>query len=87
MSKTKHNTPRKPKPNKIEFSKLQQGFLIEVRNRQVIEWNAALESVYRDIGIMEKIRQAPPGTYQLRQGDLSGLDVVLQPVIKKKSGS
>jgi len=87
MSKTKHNTPRKPKPNKIKFSKIQQGFLIEVRNRQMIEWNDALESVYQDLGILEKIRQAPPGTYLLRQNDLSGLDVVPQPVIKIKSGS
>jgi len=86
MKKTKHNPPQKPKPNKIMFSKVQQSFLIEVRNRQMIEWNDALESVYQDLGILEKIRQAPPGTYLLKQNDLSGLDVVPQLVIKKKPG-
>lgn len=77
MKKTKHNTPGKKKsePGFIKFSKLQQAYLNEVRNRQVDEFNKVIESVYEDLGIMEKILKAPPGTYKLRMQDLSGLEV------------
>lgn len=72
--KTKHNTPRKAKPSFIKFSKVQTSYLNEVRFRQQKEWNEALESVYRELGIVEKILQSLPGTYKLRQ-DYGGLDV------------
>jgi len=82
MSKTKHNPPQKPKPNFIEFSKVQTGFLLEIRNRQMKEFNEAVGSVYEELGITEKILKAPPGTYKLRMQDLSGLDIL--PQIPKK---
>ena len=77
MKKTKHNPPWKknPEPNFIGFSKLQTIYLREVRARQQQEFSDALEVVYGELGIMEKILQAPPGTYNLKQ-DLSGLDVL-----------
>lgn len=77
MSKKKHkatDTKVLTEPRFIRFSELQRSFLSEMRTKQVKEWNEALESVYRDLGIMDKIIEAPPGTYQLRQRDLSGLD-------------
>lgn len=76
MSKTKHNPPQKPKPNFIKFSKVQTGFLLEIRNRQLKEFNEAVGSIYEELGITEKILKAPPGTYRLRMQDLSGLDVL-----------
>jgi len=75
MSKTKHNPPQKREPKFIKFSKIQQDYLSEVRNRHFKEFNAALESVYRELGITEKLQESPDGTYQLRLDDLSGLDV------------
>ena len=80
MSKTKHNPPRKQKPDFIEFSKVQTGFLVEIRNRQLKEFNEAVGSIYEELGITEKILKASPGTYKLKQ-DFSGLDVL--PVEKK----
>jgi len=77
--KTKHNLPRKPEPNFIGFSEIQKKYLNEVRNRQVNEFNNAIESVYRELGIMEKIMKAPEGMYKLRMQDLSGLDVLPSP--------
>jgi len=82
MSKTKHNPLKKPKPNFIEFSNVQTGFLLEIRNRQMKEFNEAVGSVYEELGITEKILKAPPGTYKLRMQDLSGLDIL--PQIPKK---
>lgn len=76
MSKTKHNPPGKKKPNFIEFSKLQQSYLNEVRTRQVKEFNEAIQVVYEELGIMDKIMKAPEGMYKLRVKDLSGLDVL-----------
>jgi len=72
------------KPKFVKFSEVQQAYLTEVRNRQVKEWNEALLSVYRDAGIMEKIIKAQPGTYQVRQRDLSGLDVFPPPAPQSK---
>ena len=74
--KTKHNLPQKPKPESIEFSKIQQAYLLEVRNRQLKEFNEAIGSVYEELNLTEKILKAPPGTYKLRMQDLSGLDVL-----------
>lgn len=80
MSKTKHNPPKKPKPDFIEFSELQQDYLNEVRNRQVKEFNAAVDKVCKALGITEKLKQAPPGMmYKLRMNDLSGIDIVPAP--------
>ena len=62
------------KPNFIKFSKVQSGFLNEVLARQREEFNEVVNLVYEELGIMDKILQAPPGTYKLRQ-DCSGLDV------------
>lgn len=90
MAKTKHNPPRKkekPEPNFIEFSKVQRSYLMEVSRRHQRDWNEALESVYEELGIVEKILQSPPGTYVLRQ-DLSGLDVLsVVPVVEEKPES
>lgn len=72
--KTKHNPPQK-KPSFIKFSKVQVSYLNEVQFRQAREWNEALDSVYEELGIREKILQSPPKTYSLRQ-DFSGLDVL-----------
>lgn len=76
MKKTKHNPPQKPKPNFIKFSKVQQAYLNEVRMRTVNEFNAAVDVVCVELGIFEKLKQAPPGMYKLRLSDLSGLDVL-----------
>lgn len=75
MSKIKHNPPQKSEPIFIEFSNVQKGYLTEVINRQRREFNEALESVYEELGIIEKILQAPPDKYKLRK-DCSGLDVL-----------
>ncbi len=80
--KTKHNPPKKPHPEFIKFSKVQQAYLTEIRNRQLREFNEAVGSVYEELGIMEKILKSPPGTYKLRMADLSGLDIL--PQIPKK---
>jgi len=74
MKKTKHNPPQKP--SFIKFSPLQRNYLNEVRFRQEREWNEALESVYQELNIMEKILQSTPGMYILKE-DLSGLDIVV----------
>ena len=76
MSKTKHNPPKEPKPDFIEFSKIQQAYLLEVRSRQLKEFNEAIGSVYDELGITEKILKSPPGKYKLRMQDLGGLDVL-----------
>jgi len=83
MKRTKHNPPRKPKSNFIKFSKIQMSYLSEVRFRQRREWNEALESVYQELNIIEKILQSTIGTYILRQ-DLSGLDIVTPKPLTKK---
>lgn len=71
-------------PKFIRFSKVQTRYLFEVRTRQLKEWNEALESVYQEIGIIEKILQAQLGTYSLRQ-DYSGLDVLsVSPRVEEK---
>lgn len=75
MKKTKHNPPGKPKPHFIQFSKVQQGFIGEVVNRQRRELGEALQSVYEELGIIEKVMQSPPGTYRLKE-DCSGLDII-----------
>jgi len=79
MSKTKHNPPKKPKPNFIKFSKSQQGYLNEIRNRQAKEFNSAVDEICKELGIIEKIKQASPGMYKLRMNDLSGLDIIPPP--------
>ena len=66
----------KTKPDFIKFSKVQTGLLLEIRNRQLKEFNEAVGLVYDELGITEKILKAPPGTYKLRMQDLSGLDVL-----------
>lgn len=76
MGKDKHNPPQKPKADFIKFSKVQQAYLNEIRNRQMKEFNEAVGSVYEELGITEKILKAPPGTYKLRIQDCSGLDVL-----------
>jgi len=83
MKKTKHRELKirlQTEPKFIRFTPLQHTYLDEVRKRQVKEWNDALESVYMDLGIVEKILEAPPGTYRLRKDDLSGLDFVPPPL-------
>lgn len=82
MKKTKHNLLRKKEPNFIPFSKVQTGLLVEIRNRQLKEFNEAVGSIYEELGITEKILKAPPGTYKLRMQNLSGLDVL--PVSSQK---
>jgi len=87
MSKTKHNPPKKPKLNFIKFSKVQRAYINEMIARQQKELSEALGTVYEDLGIAEKILQAPPGTYILRQ-DFSGLDVLpVEIKIEKKPES
>lgn len=83
MKKTKHNMPKKPKSNFIKFSKVQLNYLSEVRFRQRREWNEALESVYQELNIVERILQSTMGTYVLRQ-DLSGLDIITPEELEKK---
>jgi len=83
MGKTKHNPPQNPKPNFIEFSKLQQAYLNEIRNRQMKEFNDAVGLVYEELEITEKILNAPLGTYKLRMKDCSGVDVLsVKPTTK-----
>ena len=73
--KTRHNSPQKLEPNFIKFSKVQMNYLDEVRSRQFREFSEAVGSVYEELGIAEKMLQAPPGKYKLRM-DFSGLDVL-----------
>lgn len=81
MKKDKHNLPGKGKKKEktgarfIKFSKVQASYLNEMLLRQQRELNEAITTVYEDLGIAEKILQAPQGTYVLRK-DFSGLDVV-----------
>ncbi len=75
MAKTKHNPP-KPKTTFIKFSEVQQSYLNEVRTRQVKEFNEAVDTVCKELGIIEKLKKAPLGMYKLRMQDLSGLDVL-----------
>jgi len=78
MSKTKHNPPRNKKnvnPNFVQFSKVQQGYLAEISRRNQRDWDNALELVYSELGLVERILKSPPGTYTMKQ-DLSGLDVL-----------
>jgi len=60
---------------------VQTGFLVEIRNKQLKEFNDAVGLVYEELGITEKILKAPPGTYKLRMSDLSGLDIL--PLLQK----
>ena len=77
MEKTKHKkTDTKIEgPNFIRFSKVQQAYLNEIRNRQMREFNEAVELIYEELGIVEKILKAPPGTYKLKIKDCSGVDI------------
>ena len=75
MRKTKHNPPQKPKSNSIEFSKVQQNYLVEVRSRQLKEFNEAVNTVCEELGIADKMKKDPSRIYKLRMQDLSGLDV------------
>ena len=63
-------------PKFIRFTELQRKYVIEVRNRVEGELNAALRTVYKALGILEKIEKAPPGMYKLRMSDCSGLDIL-----------
>jgi len=77
MEKTvKHNPPKEKKPDFIEFSKVQQRLLNEIRNNQMKEFNEAVGMIYEELGITEKILNAPPGTYKLRVRDCSGVDIL-----------
>jgi len=80
--RTKHNPPREKKTSFIKFSKVQVNYLNEVQFRQAREWNEAMDSVYEELGMREKILQAPRGTYILRP-DCSGLDIVAPPPVAK----
>ena len=86
-NKTKHNPPskKKSKPNFIKFSKVQQGFIGEVVNRQRRELGETLQSVYEELGIMEKVAQSPPGTYRLKE-DCSGVDILPVIAVKVEKG-
>jgi len=80
MGKTKHNPPKKSKPNFIEFSKVQQAFLNRVQAEQVKEFNEAIYIVCEELGIVDKIKKAPPGMmYKLRMDDFSGIDILPLP--------
>jgi len=76
MGKDKHNPPKKPKPDFLQFSKVQQAYLNEIRNKQMREFNEAVGMIYEELGITEKILKAPPGTYKLRIQDCSGVDIL-----------
>lgn len=82
MSKTKEEDKiirtKVKEPKFIRFTPLQSNYLGELYTRHMGERNRGLESVYKELGIVEKILEAPPGTYQLRK-DLSGLDIVSVP--------
>jgi len=79
-NKTHKKTDTKVKgPSFIKFSEIQKKYLNEVRTRQVDEFNAAVDAVCKELGLVEKLKQAPPGMYRLRLSDLSGLDVVPPP--------
>jgi len=66
-------------PKFIRFGKVQVRYLNEVRTRTVNEFNVAVDAVCEELGIAEKIKQAPPGMYKLRMDDLSGLDIFPAP--------
>ena len=54
---------------------MQKAYLDEMLARQQKELNEVLGMIYEDLGIAEKILQAPPGTFVLRK-DFSGLDIM-----------
>ena len=62
-------------PNFIRFSKVQKNYLNEILSRQREKFNEAVDLIYEELGITEKISKAPFGTYNLRK-DCSGLDVL-----------
>lgn len=66
-------------PKFIRFSELQRKYITDVRNRVQGELNAALDVVYKDLDILEKMRKAPPGMYQVRMHDCSGVDIFPPP--------
>jgi len=76
MTKDKPNPPQKPKSDFIKFSKLQQTYLIEVRSRQVEEFNKAVNIVFEELGIVDEIRKTPSKIYKLKMDDLSGVDIL-----------
>jgi len=71
----------------IRFSPVQQGFIIEVRNRVQKDLNGALRKVYEELGILEKIDNSPPEMYQPRMHDCSGIDVLPPPLPLQDSPS
>ena len=75
MKRTRHNPPKKKAESGfLKFSAVQCGYLNEIRRRQLNELNQAIESVYEEMGILERMKAAPDGIYILRQRDLSGVD-------------
>jgi len=84
MSKTKQGISKTKikEPNFIRFSEIQKKYLNEVRSRQVKEFNDAVDAVCKEMGIIEKLKQAPPVIYKLRMQDLSGLDILPPPLRK-----
>jgi len=81
MPKKEHKkTDTKVKDAKfIKFSEIQAKYLNEVRARTVNEFNTAVDAVCEELGIIEKLKQAPAGMYKLRLDDLSGLDIFPAP--------
>lgn len=84
MSKTKHNPSKKKESNFIRFSKVQQGYLNEIRVRQVKEFNEALQIVYEELGIVEEMERAKNKIYKLKLDDLSGIDIFPADPLTKK---
>lgn len=83
MNKTKQDSPQKVKPTFIKFTSVQTGYLSEIVARHRKEWLDAVNEVYADVGVLQKILDSPLGKYQLRQ-DYSGLDVLPEPEKGKK---
>ncbi len=70
-------------PNFIRFSEVQKKLLKEVWVRTTSDRNVALEAVFKDLEINEKVKQIPAEMVSLRMGDeptdILGLDILLSP--------
>lgn len=67
----------------IRFSELQKKLLKEVWMRTLNDRNIALDAVFEDLGVVEKVKQIPPELIRLKMGDgptdIIGLDILPSP--------
>jgi len=72
-----------PEPKFIRFGKVAKKCLNEVWVKTTNEQNDTMNMVLEELGVLEKIKQAPPGTVIVRTGDgpadILGVDILPPP--------